>query len=388
MSKLPIPSATALKHSQTLTTVIARAISAAGGFISFARYMEMALYEPGLGYYSAGSHKIGKGGDFFTAPEITALFAYCVANQCREIMLHLGGGDILEIGAGSGKFAADILQQLERLDALPAHYYILDISADLRARQNHYLATACQHLLSRVIWLDSLPAEEFKGIVFANEVLDAMPVNCFHIDAHKIKERCVTFSNGELSWLSAPSTTHALQDAVAKLQETYALPNGYESEVNLQLPGWIASLSTILRQGVFLIFDYGYGEREFYLPERSMGTLMCYYQQQRVYDPFRYPGLQDITSHVNFTALAEAADAAGLGIHGYTTQASFLLACGIIELANEEKLPELDEYRQNQAIKILTLPSQMGELVKVMALTKNYSEPLVGFELYDRRHDL
>lgn len=388
MAKLPIPSAAALKHSQRLVEVISREITEAGGYISFARYMEMALYEPGLGYYSAGTHKLGSGGDFFTAPEISALFAYCVANQCQQILHTLRAGDILEIGAGSGKFAADLLQQLERLDCLPQHYYILEISADLRARQNHYLETQCQHLLSRVVWLDALPDEEFKGIVFANEVLDAMPVHCFNIDENKIKERCVTLVNNKLSWLSAPPTTPRLTHAVANLQKEYQLPSGYESEINLQLGRWIKTLATILRQGVFLIFDYGYGQREFYHADRSQGTLMCYYQQHRITDPFLHPGLQDITAHVDFTALAEAADEAGLGVGGYTTQASFLLACDIIELANEEKLPELDHYRQNQAIKILTLPSQMGELVKVMALTKDYYGPLIGFELYDRRHDL
>ena len=388
MPTLPTPSPLSLEHSNKVLAHVRQEIEKAGGYISFARFMEIVLYTPGLGYYSAGNPKLGELGDFVTAPEISVLFTKCVARQCQEILQSMPAQNILEFGAGSGKFAADLLLELERVDCLPTSYSILEISADLRAKQSYLLQSRCPHLFSRVSWLDCLPDPGFQGIIFANEVLDAMPSHCFQIDKHTSKERYVSLVDDRLSWLSAPSTSPELTRRVTEINEMATLPHGYESEVNLIIPAWISAVADIFQQGVMLLFDYGYGRREYYHAERDHGTLMCYYQHHRHSDPFFLPGLQDITTSVDFTCVAEAADAGGLQIAGYTTQASFLLACGIIELANDPALTHLEQYQQNQAIKMLTLPAQMGELIKVIALTKNYDEPLIGFSLFDRRKDL
>lgn len=385
--KLPTLNPAALEHSAKLTQFISHDIVTSGGYISFARFMELALYAPGLGYYSAGSHKLGKGGDFVTAPEISPLFAQCIANQCQPILNELKTGDILEIGAGSGIFAKDILLQLEKLDSLPQNYYILEISPDLRERQKNLLQLGCPHLFSRIVWLDSLPSA-FCGIIFANEVMDAMPVHCFRIDKDGAKERCVRWEKDQFVWHIAPATTPVLSKQLNALQHDYCLEIGYESEINTQLPAWIASLADSLKQGILLLIDYGYGRSEYYHPDREQGTLMCFYQHHRHDNPFLYVGLQDITAHVDFTSVVESAVDTGLMLAGYTTQASFLLACGLLELADQNSPSEIERYTQNQAIKKLTLPSQMGELVKVIALAKGYDLPLVGFTLHDRRRDL
>jgi SAM-dependent MidA family methyltransferase len=388
MTNLPTPSAAALEHSNQLLDVVRRAIAANGGYISFARYMELVLYAPGLGYYSAGSHKLGKSGDFITAPEISSLFAKCIARQCQQILKPMSPGDILEIGAGTGKFAADLLLELQELDSLPQYYYILEISADLRAKQNHLLETTCPNLLPRVRWLNTLPKAGFQGVIFANEVLDAIPTHCFQIDSHKVKERCVTLVDDQLAWLSAPPTVPELTHRVVAIENESPMVNGYESEINLLIPAWINSIADVLQDGVILLFDYGYGRREYYHPDRSTGTLMCFYQHRNHSNPFILPGLQDISTHVDFTSVAESALDANLQLSGYTTQAAFLLACGIIEIASAQDLSRTDQFNQNQAIKVLTLPSEMGELIKVMALSKNFEEALLGFSLYDRRRDL
>jgi SAM-dependent MidA family methyltransferase len=388
MPTLPTPNVDALEHSATLLRVIKEEIAAAGGYISFARFMELALYAPGLGYYSAGNYKFGKQGDFVTAPEISNLFAKCVAKQCQQILTALTSPDILELGAGSGKLAGDLLQELEQLQCLPRHYYILEISADLRAKQNIYLEKQCPQFLSRIIWLDELPCTGFKGVILANEVIDAMPVHCFYLDNNNINEYCVTLKNNNLHWLSTPPTTPALEQQLLAIQKEFTLPNHYQSEVNLLAPVWITTLSDILTEGVILLFDYGYNRREYYHPERTTGTLMCFYQHHRHTNPFELVGLQDISAHVDFTTLAESASAANASVSGYTTQAGFLLACGLMDLTQTEKLSAIEQYQQNQAIKLLTLPSQMGELIKVMALSKNIDLPLLGFSLFDRRRDL
>lgn len=388
MPTLPRPNAAAQSHSEALMRVIHEEISRTG-YISFARYMELALYAPGLGYYSAGTHKIGKAGDFVTAPEISPLFGKCLAKQCEQILSSLGTGDILELGAGSGKLASDLLHELEKLGSLPEHYYILEVSADLRQKQAQYLDQHCPHLFSRVQWLDTLPKTKIKGVILANEVLDALPIHCFRIDGVTIKERCVTtIGKNQLDWLSAPPTTPELTKHVAAILEECPLDNNYESEVNLMLPAWVHSIADSLDQGLLLLLDYGFGRREYYHPDRNGGTLMCYYQHQKHTNPFIMVGLQDITAHVDFTAVAESAVNSNLALAGYTTQSSFLLACGILELASHNTLTATEEYQQNQAIKLLTLPSQMGELIKAIGFTRNIDIPLLGFSLHDRRRDL
>jgi SAM-dependent MidA family methyltransferase len=385
MTVLPQPSHDAMRHSQHLVNAIRQEIQQAGGYISFARYMELALYMPGLGYYSAGSHKIGTYGDFITAPEISPVFALCLAKQCSQIHKTLGSMDILELGAGTGKLACDLLLALEQLHALPEHYYILEVSAEFKARQKKMLAEKCMHLLDRVSWLTELP-QALTGIILANEVMDALPVHCFRVENEKLFERCVTIDDNSFAWHIAEPNLElkvALQDRLNDIQ----MPSFYESEVNLFLPKWIQAITACIGKGVILFLDYGYGRREYYHTDRNSGTLMCFYQHRRHSDPFKLVGLQDITAHVDFTCVAEAAAATETTIAGYTTQAAFLLACGLMEIP-QASLTETERYQANQAIKLLTLPSQMGEIIKVMALSRNYHDSLLGFSLIDRKRDL
>lgn len=385
--KLPIPDSFAKAQSEKLISLIRQEIQRENS-ISFARFMELALYAPGLGYYSAGAHKLGAQGDFITAPELSPLFAQCIARQCQEVLMNLEAGSILELGAGSGVLARDLLLELEKLQSLPEHYYILETSADLRERQQTLLKSSCPHLFSHIIWLDQLPTEAINGIILANEVLDALPIHCFRTEEGSIYERNVTWENDTFTWKLTPPSTDELKERAGKIHQQHELADNYESEINIILPYWIKSIANTLKKGVFLIFDYGYGEREYYHPDRTHGTLMCYYQHHKHSDPFILPGLQDITAHVDFTAVVDSALAAGFSFRGYTTQASFLMACGLLQLCDTEKLSEVEAFRQNQIIKTLTLPSQMGEAIKVMALSKEIDFPLIGFSLHDRSRDL
>jgi SAM-dependent MidA family methyltransferase len=387
MLTLPIPSNEALALSKELFQCIRDEITGSGGTISFARFMEMALYAPGLGYYCAGSQKLGKSGDFVTAPEISPLFSRCIARQCQQVLDLLEDGDILEIGAGTGKMACDLLLELERFNTLPRHYYILEISADLRARQKQLVAATLPHLSGRVQWLDELPAE-FNGVIVGNEVMDALPVTCFRIENCEPKERRVTFKNKFFSWAVSAEKCADLSEKINLITADCSLYDGYESEVNLLLPKWISALGGCLRQGLILLLDYGYGRREFYHPDRCRGTLMCHYQHHRHEDPFQLIGLQDITAHVDFTTVAESAIAADCHVAGFTTQAAFLLACGLLDLAEEQELSPREEFQQTQAIKVFTMPAQMGELIKVIGLIKDIDSKLIGFQMQDRRKDL
>ena len=384
----PITDPITLARSEKLIALIRQEIESAGGYISFARFMELALYAPELGYYSAGSDIFGHSGDFITAPLISPLFTHCIARQFQEILAELNQADILEIGAGSGVFAKDVLLELEKLGTIPQHYFIYEISASLRGQQQALLQSACPHLLSRVQWLDELP-QEFSGIIFANEVLDALPVNCFHVEEESVKERSVVWDNDkkQFQWqLTVPDSAFAKR--LEDIRGEFSLPLGYESEINFSLSEYIAKLAKILKKGIILFFDYGYGRREYYHPDRMQGTLMCFYQHRGHDNPLVNVGLQDITAHVDFTSVVESAVGCGLSLAGYTTQAGFLLACGLLELAEQRADSAIDQYQQSQAIKKLTLPAQMGELVKVMALSKDFNSPLIGFSLLDRRRDL
>jgi len=364
-------------HSEKLTAYIQREIKTAGGQIDFARFMELALYTPDLGYYMTHSPKWGRGGDFVTAPEISPLFAQCIARQCQPILEGLHGGDMLELGAGSGVFAKDVLLELEKLGTLPRHYFILEMSPALRDRQGQRFQKECPHLLSRISWIDSLPQAPMKGIIFANEVFDAMPIHRFTWHQGEVKECYVAFENKKFVWRE-DSPSAELEKRVRAISEEYPFPDFYRSEVSLTQSTWMMNMANALDQGVILLVDYGYGRREYYHPDRRDGTLMCFYQHQAHHDPLIWVGLQDITAHVDFTTLAESADQAGLQVTGFTSQAAFLLACGLLDIAQAG----------DQAIKTLILPSQMGELVKAMALTKQVDEALVGFKLQDRRRDL
>lgn len=377
--------------SRRLCEQVRTAIAEAGGALSFARYMELALYSPGLGYYSAGSHKFGAPGDFITAPEASPLFARCLARQCQQVLAALGGGTLLEFGAGSGVLALELLLELERLDCLPDEYLILELSAELRDRQRQLLTQRATHLLSRIHWLDRLPAQPLRGVVLANEVLDAMPVQLFVRRAGATEERCVGWENERFVWRDIPADA-GLTQAVSALQTDLSdpLPDAYCSEFNTALPGWVCGLATVLAQGAALLIDYGYPRREYYLPERSAGTLMCHYRHRVHADPLILTGLQDITAHVDFTAVAAAGAAAGLTVAGYTTQAHFLLGSGLPELAAASDPEDLRSHLAlTDQIKTLTLPGGMGERFKVLALTRGLGElPLRGFAVRDLRSRL
>jgi len=383
---LPSPSAEAQAHSQQLCALLDQRMAARGGTLSFAEYMHEALYAPGLGYYSAGLRKLGAQGDFITAPELSPLFAYCLARQAAAVLAALPDGVILEFGAGSGKLAADLLAELERLGQLPSQYWILEISPDLRQRQRETLQRQVPHLLNRIVWLERLPATPLTGLIVANEVLDAMPVQCFTVDATgQLWERQVTRQESGYAWCQAPANS-ALQQAVAHLAPE--LPAPYHSEWNPALAAWIQALSDSLAAGLVLLIDYGFPRREYYHPQRDQGTLMCHYRHHAHGDPFWYPGLQDLTAHVDFTAVAEAAVAAGLQVAGYTTQAYFLLDTGLQERLSHSDPEDYASHLQfSQQVQKLIMPHEMGELFKVMGLSRHLEIPLCGFS-HDQRHRL
>ncbi|MBI3771888.1 MAG: SAM-dependent methyltransferase [Gammaproteobacteria bacterium] len=352
--------------------------------------MELALYAPGLGYYVAGARKFGEAGDYVTAPEISPLFARCLARQCRQVLDQIEGGDILEFGAGSGAMATDMLLELETLNCLPQHYYIIEVSPDLQQRQRETLLNRAPHLQAFVSWLDKLP-QSFHGVVLANEVIDAMPVHLLQFDGAEFGERYVAWEAETFVWVDGPLSTVELQQAIVHLKNEIAdeLDFGYITEINLALNGWIAALGNMLTAGAVLLIDYGFPRHEYYHPDRNTGTLMCHYRHRSHPDPFVWPGLQDITAHVDFTAVAEAADAASLDVAGYTSQAQFLLGCGLGEILQQAATDDVRTHlTMTQAVKKLTLPSEMGELFKVMALTRSVDLMLQGFSVQDRRHRL
>jgi SAM-dependent MidA family methyltransferase len=381
---LPQPTPEERALSQHLTDLICAEIDRAGGAMPFARFMELALYAPELGYYSAGKHKFGAAGDFVTAPELGPVFAQCVARQCAQILGALPHADMLEAGAGSGALAVQLLLELERLGQLPAHYFILEISSALRARQQALFTDQAAHLLERVHWLDTLPPAGFRGIVLGNELLDAMPVERFHITAQGGLQMQVGWQGNRFVWLEAPAHD-ALQDRLAALD----LPADYISEIGLAAEGWVRSVADILELGVLLLVDYGFPRSEFYHPQRASGTLMCHYRHRAHADPLIRVGLQDITAHVDFSAMAQAGTESGLKLLGYNSQALFLLACGLEDIATRidpaDTRAHLDFTNQ---IKKLTLPHEMGELFKVIAMGRGIDTPLIGFRLQDRRDRL
>lgn len=383
---MPVPAAAALAHSQRLQAHITAEIDAAGGSISFARYMELVLYAPGLGYYSAGAQKFGASGDFITAPELSPLFGRCLAVQCQPLLTSIDNASILELGAGSGALAATLLQDLASADCLPVYYYILEVSADLRARQQRHLADTLPDYYEQIVWLDALP-QDFRGVVIANEVLDALPVNVVLQQDGQWFEQCVACSDEKLFWQTRPLSSE-LGVAIAKTIPG-SLPDPYQTEINLRLPAWLTALAENIEQGLMLFIDYGYPRAEYYHPQRDHGTLICHYRQRAHEDPFLYPGLQDISASVDFTLLAEAAVATGLQVSGFTTQAQFLLACGLDQLLLESGPPESKAYMQQaHAAKQLVLPAEMGERFKVMALSKEFDMPLTGFMSVDQRYRL
>jgi SAM-dependent MidA family methyltransferase len=362
-----------------LTEVIKNTIIQKQAPIGFDEFMELALYYPQLGYYRSGSEKFGEKGDFITAPETSDLFGFCLARQCTQVLN--GDNDILEFGAGSGVLAAQILFELGRLECLPKFYYILELSSELKHRQQQTIAKALPELLERVIWLDKLP-EGFNGVVIANEVLDAMPAKRFMQKEGEFHELCVDIDNGQLNWKP--------DDAIFQ-KSTIKLPSGtdegYTTEVNLRAMAWIDSLYESLDEAVVLIIDYGMHRDEYFHPQRLDGTLRCYYQHKASDDPFVHIGEQDITTSVNFSDMADQAKVSGFKVAGYATQALFLIALGIDEYLLEEQ-DENKRISLAQQVKQLVLPSAMGESFKILALSKLTHVKLIGFKEQDLSHKL
>ena len=395
-SELPIPSVEALAHSEKLTALIRDRILDADNWMDFADYMDLALYAPGLGYYSAGARKIGAAGDFVTAPEISPLFSRCIARVAGEILESCSSGVILEVGAGTGCMAAEVIRVLENQGGVLDRYLILEISAELRERQRRTLEQRVPDSVCRVEWLDKFPETAINGVILANEVLDALPVTCFSRTAPEQQQdgfgglqiSGVSIDGDRLCWKSAPAPT-ILRERVDAIESTLGtpLPEHYASEISLRLPAFVQSLGSALNRGLVLIIDYGLPRREFFHPDRDQGTLICHYRHRAHPDPFLYPGLQDITAWVDFTAVAEAAVGAGLHLAGYTTQAHFLLGARIDEEfsnAGVTDLPQqLDLSRQLQT---LMMPGQMGERFKVMGLMRGIDVVPAAFQYRDLRH--
>ena len=387
-AELPEPSPDAAAASHALTQIIAAEIDAGGGWMSFSRYMELALYAPGLGYYSGGAHKFGdheSGGDFLTAPELTPLFGQALARQIAQIV-QASAPMVIEAGAGSGRLAADLLPALDALGALPTHYRILELSGELRARQHATLAAHAPAYLDRVEWLDELP-ERFSGCLIGNEVLDAMPTHAVHWTSDGIEEGGVSVVDGRLCASQRPARA-ALSSAATAL----GVEAPYRGDISLAARVWVGELARRLDQGALLLLDYGLTRRELYLPQRDGGTVRCHYRHRVHDDPFWYPGLSDITSHVDFTAVAEAGFDAGLSVLGYTAQANFLINCGIGELllarVGAGGTASNADLKAQGAVNILLSPNEMGELFKVIALGNGVGQPLLGFLRGDRTHAL
>jgi SAM-dependent MidA family methyltransferase len=373
------------EHSQAVARMLRERIDAAGGWLSFETFMELALYAPGLGYYSAGGAKIGAGGDFTTAPELSDLFSVCVARQCAEVLKQTGGS-ILELGAGTGRMAAKVLETLAALGAVPERYAILEVSADLRDRQRVRIEQLSENLQKRVVWFDRLPSKPLTGVVLANEVLDALPCHRVVVRNGAAHVLGVTAAQGDTS---APAFAEQERPADADFAAAwkrlarelpYELPDEYRTELCLRVEPWIGSLADCLDCGIVLLFDYGLPRSHYYHPQRSQGTLRCHYRHRVHDDPLINVGAQDITAWVDFTRVAEAADAAGLQVRGFATQAAFLLGLGIEGLVRDPR--QASEARQ------LLMPGEMGEAFKAMALARGFDSPLSGFSVQDLRHSL
>jgi SAM-dependent MidA family methyltransferase len=374
---LPEASPDALAHSQMFVRALRQHIRENNGAIPFSRFMELALYAPGMGYYSAGARKFGADGDFVTAPELGTVFAECIAHASAKVLQQVAGDTIFfELGGGSGAFAEHALNHFSVLGVLPTRYCILEPSADLRERQQERLRqNLSAELFTRCEWLDGPFEKKWQGVLFANEVLDALPTPRFVIHQGEVFEEMVALDASE-NFISVQQPADALLRAAVKHIERDTetkFADGYHSEVLPQLPYWLQAIGGLIEKGAMLFVDYGYPRREYYLPERSEGTLVCHYRHHAHKDPFYLPGLQDITSFVDFTAVAEAGVHAGFDLSGYTSQASFLIANGLQEAMQKIEIneDEVQRYRLHQEIKKLTLPGEMGERFQVIGFQRD-----------------
>jgi SAM-dependent MidA family methyltransferase len=412
---LPPPDAAALEQSRALAHRIRHAIADAGGWIGFDRYMAMALYEPGLGYYSSGTRKFGAGGDFVTAPELTPLFGRTVATQVAE-WFGTAARRVVEFGAGSGALAAQLLDELERLGTPADEYCIVELSADLVRRQRETIARDAPAQLARVRWLDRMP-ESIDGVIVANELLDAMPVRLFEATHEALHEVGVGFDGpgdgrtdqgGDAFGWQVRAADDGLREAVdaalaragvddiaadggARAARLAAAAGGrYRSELGEQAQAWVRTAARSLRRGAMLLIDYGFPAREFHHPQRSSGTLVGHYRHRVHTDVLRWPGLQDITAHVDFTAVAEAARGEGLALLGYASQARFLIDCGLLDRLAGHGVGDgvgdgtVERTRMLSAAQALLSEAEMGELFKVVAFGRSMPAEPIGFRRGDR----
>lgn len=383
---LPSPEPVALAHSARVVAAVQRRIESAGGWIPFAEYMQWVLYAPGLGYYVAGTRKFGAGGDFVTGPELTPLYGRALATQIAAILAATPGGDIVELGGGSGRLAADLLLTLGESGAAPSSYRIVEVSPELRERQQATIAREAPALVATVEWLDSLPSA-IAGVAVMNEVLDAIPPHLIVRRGNAWLERGVTIdAAGALQWAE-----RALGDPQLRALAERRFPEAedYLSEVNPAAEALVEDVGTRLTAGALLVIDYGFPRAEFYHPQRFQGTLMGHYRHRAHADPFLWPGLSDLTSHVDFTAVAEAGVRAELEVAGFTSQAAFLLGCGLLDRLAESGEPGTPAYiKATTAVQTLVSPAEMGELFKVMALARSSGLKWPGFALADARHRL
>ena len=386
---LPSPDAESAHHSERVAAYIRSQITAAGGSISFAEFMQHALYAPGLGYYTAGAAKFGAEGDFITAPEVSVVFGRVLARQCAEILAATDGGSVLEFGAGSGKLAVDVLSALQDLDALPAHYDIVEVSADLTQRQQALLRERLPQVVSRVRWLTELP-ERHVGVMIANEVLDALPVERFLRTETGVRQLRVTVDDGQFRMQDSDAPDH-VRAAVANVEADLGerLPPGFVSEVSPALAAWLKDIAAALHRGAIFLMDYGVSRREYYATERDGGWLRCHFRHRVHNDPLQLVGIQDVTSWVDYTGVADAAVDCGLEILGYAPQAQFLLGGGLDrELREFASLPTKTQIELSGQVKILTLPDEMGENFKCMALRRGAVPVPSAFRHADRAHTL
>ena len=371
------------RHCEQVTQAVRTGVETGNGCLAFDAYLDIVQYAPGLGYYSAGSEKFGASGDFVTAPEVSTLFGRCVARQCAQILQHTGG-DVLELGAGSGALAACVLTALQEFGQLPNHYYILEVSADLRDRQRQLLARLSPSLNQRVRWLDALPAAPIAGVLVANEIADALPFKRFAVRSGAVFERGIALSADQRLVEDDRAADGKFRAQIERVTGWRAgdYPDDYESEICPMMEPWIASLAGALARGALLLIDYGCSRRDYYHPQRVRGTLRCHFRHRAHDDSLLYPGMQDISAWVDFTRVAEGADCAGLTVSGYCTQSAFLLACGIEQDLAAVTAP-LEHAKLAAQARVLLLPGEMGENFKVMALTRGFDSPLRGFAYQD-----
>jgi len=374
---LPPPPPEAAAHSRQLAEHIAEAILSSGDWIPFSKYMELALYAPGLGYYSAGARKFGPEGDFITSPEISPMFAHCLAMNARQVLEKVGG-DVLELGPGSGMLAADLFAELKTQKVKFDRYLLLEVSPDLRERQRALLAARFPDDIGRFTWLDTLP-EKIRGFVVANEVLDVVPFNLVFRHDGEYFERGVILTEAGFAWEDMP-----MAEGELKRRARHVIPPGdydYLTEVGLQAEALVRTVSGALEAGLALFIDYGFPQREYYHPQRSMGTLRCHYRHRFHGDPFFLPGLQDITAHVDFSAMGAAAESAGAEVLGFTTQAYFLISSGLaVMVSGGDPSMTLSRLKATSAVHRLISPSEMGELFKFLAVARDLDGPLLGMQ--------